>query len=54
MTVLCELLGRGWELAAAAVPAAVWLLPGPDDGEEFPEDPDRARDWALADEMEVL
>lgn len=24
------------------------------DDEEFPEDPDRSRDWAVADEMGVL
>lgn len=33
---------------------AIVAGPGGDEDEEFPEDPDRARDWAVADEMEVL
>lgn len=63
-----DLLGRGWELIVIGfvliVGAAIVLGDGDDyscapvddedDGEEIPEDPDRDRDWRIADEMEAL
>ncbi|WP_330253053.1 hypothetical protein OG874_00110 [Nocardia sp. NBC_00565] len=62
------LLGRGWELVAVGflmiAVAAIILGPGDDyscapareedDGEEIPYDPDRQRDWDIADRMEAM
>lgn len=60
-----DLLARGWELIVVGfiliVGAAIWVGPGDDyscapseDDEEFPEDPDRDRDWQIADEMGAM
>lgn len=63
-----DLLGYGWELVVIgfilAVGIAIWVGPGDeysgapvdddDEGEELPYDPDRERDWRIADEMEAL
>lgn len=58
------LLGYGWQLVAAGVLAGVVIAivgqprdyscaPVEDEGEEVPEDPDRERDWQIADDLGV-
>ncbi|MGV9540872.1 hypothetical protein ACWDSF_06065 [Nocardia beijingensis] len=66
MTYLNDLFAYAWELIAAGfiagVLACIWLgqgrdysgAPVEDDGEEIPYDPDRERDWDIADQMEAL
>lgn len=62
MTFLNELAARAWELITAGVLllVVVGLFAGagapsdPEDGEEVPYDPDRERDWDIADQMEAM
>ncbi|MFG1794238.1 hypothetical protein [Nocardia sp. NPDC049149] len=65
--LLLELLGDAWKTVAAGVLAFVLIAivgqrhddgyscaPVEDDGEDVPEDPDRQRDWQIADDMGVM
>ncbi len=62
-----DLLGRAWQLVAAGFVCAVFvgIVAGPgddyscapaedDEGEQIPEDPDRERDWDIADAQEAM
>lgn len=61
-----ELLGDAWKtVAAGAVALAIVAIVGQrrdddyscapaEDDEEIPEDPDRERDWEIADDMGVM